>query len=369
MLRRLGPMALTIGSLLSAGSASAQLPAPYAEGMSTMPAMATPASSDGAAPRSHAAPADDRLVRNASQFEPYSTFDEIRSRANQKPLWEDPEVKPSAFYKGGACADGSCGHAGHLKLGLGGLGRGLGGHGGLDGDKDTGTGPEFDSANCWTCLNFEHKTFLSYHYLEPLRTATKAGYGHAHGVTVGTEWLPWIARDDEHHFSRWGFLTAFDYNAYMGNRDVILQSELSGNVLSPSSGNGFGFLLGPTYRSDFFLFGHLRMSPSVSVGLDLNWVTMRETAPTVFPPAPITRPDPQPTFTTAEGAEVRFIEKFKYTDFCWGAYGRVVFDFPIKQKLNIGFGMDMRASKTETFVRNDDWRKYFGLILQVTGEF
>ena len=248
------------------------------------------------------------------------------------------------------------------------MGGGHGGHGG-HGDADTGTGPDFDCANCWTGFNFEQKTFIAYHYLYPLRTATKSAYGRAHGATIGREWLPWISRDDERHFSRWGFLTAFDYNAYQGNRDVILQSELSGNVLSSAGGNGFGFLLGPTYRSDFFLFGHIRMSPSVSVGLDLNWVTMREAEPVVFPPAPVVRPDPQPTFISAEGALVRSIEKFKYTDFCWGAYGRVVFDFPIRQKLNFGVGMDLRTSKTETFVRNDEWRKHFGLILQLTGEW
>jgi hypothetical protein len=164
-------------------------------------------------------------------------------------------------------------------------------------------------------------------------------------------------------------LTAFDYNYYQGNHDTILLSEQSGNVLSSDGGNGFGGLFGPVFRSDMYLFGCFRMSPSVSFGLDLNWVTMKEALPTVVPPAPIVRPDPQPTFSSASGAFVRSIETFKYTDFGIGAFGRVVFDFPITQKFNIGWGMDLRATKTDAFVSRDDWRKHFGMILQVTGEF
>src|SRR3954470_24458569 len=89
MLRRLGPMALTIGSLLSAGSASAQQPPmPYAEGMATMPAMAAPVTSNIMAPVNHAAPTDARLVPNPAAFDPYSAYDEMRSRAKDAPLWE-----------------------------------------------------------------------------------------------------------------------------------------------------------------------------------------------------------------------------------------------------------------------------------------
>jgi len=363
-------MALTIGSLLSAGPASAQLPAPYAEApttmpaMATMPGMATSPSSDLTAPVNHAAPTDPRIVRTHANFDPYATYDEIRSRANERPLWETPSEKPSDFYSGSGCADGKCGKNkdGHGLHGGGGLG-------GRDDGKDTGTGPDFDCANCWRGLNFEHKIFADYHYLYPLRTATKVGYGIGNGATLGVEWLPWVARDDANHFSRWGWITAFDYTNWRGNRDTILVSEFSGNVLSSAGGNTFGMLLGPAYRTDFYFFGKIRVSPSISAGLDLNWTTMREAEPSVFPPAPIIRPDPQPTFTEANGALVRSVQKFKFTDFCWGPYGRVVFDFPIRQKLNLGIGMDLRISKTEMFVKNDEARKHFGLILQIAGEF
>jgi hypothetical protein len=375
MLRRLGPMALTIGSLLSAGSASAQPPAPYAEGMATMPAMAAPVSTGVGDPTNHAAPKDGRIIRTGSAFEAYSAYDEIRSRANQRPLWEEPSERPGDIYRTSGCAD-DCGPGGHGKHGKGhgdghgGLGGGLLGRlGGLGDGADRGYGPDFDCASCWRWANFEHKTFAAYTYLVPLRTATKVGYGKANGATVGTEWLPWVSRDDARHFSRWGLLTAFDYHNFSGNRNDVLVSQLSGNALSSAGGNSFGALLGPVFRSDFFLFGVIRMSPSVSVGLDLNWTTMRETEPAIFPPPPVPRPDPQPTYFPDQGLTVRSIEKFKYTDFCWGPYGRVVFDFPIRQKLNLGIGMDLRISKTETFVRHDEARKHFGLILQITGEF
>jgi hypothetical protein len=367
MLRRLGPVALTIGSLLSAGSASAQGPLSIGDGMGTVPARST--SLLDAAPVSHATPpAGSPLVQSTAAFNPYAVHDELKARANSSPLWSEPTSKPSDYYRCSDCVSGNCG-----KHGLSGLKdklKGLGGHGGLNGhgNGDFGTGPDFQCANCWSTFNFEHKTFVSYQYKEALRTATEVGYGQAHGATAGVEWLPWVYRDDARHFSRWGFLTAFDYNHYLGNSNAILQSELSGNVLSSASGNSFGGLFGPVWRSDIFLFGCIRMSPSISAGLDVNWVTMKEQAPAAFPPPPIVRPDPQPTFVPSD-VTIRSIEEFKYTDFCVGGYGRVLFDFPVRQKLNLGFGMDLRISKTDTFVRRDEYRKHFGLILQVTGEF
>ena len=359
MLRRLGPVAMTIGSLLCAASASAQTLPAYTDGAATVPARS--ASLIDAPPTSHATPPAGPIVGNPATFNPYSVHDELRSRHNQGPLWENPSGKVSDYYRCNDCVNGNCSkhYGGKLKSLFHSLGE----------DEPKDPGPDFQCANCWSTFNFEHKTFASYHYLGPLRTATKVGYGRAHGATVGTEWLPWVYRDDERHFSRWGFLTAFDYNYYQGNEATILQSEQSGNVLSSDGGNGFGALLGPVFRSDLYLFGCVRMSPTVSFGLDLNWVTMKEELPTVVPPAPVVRPDPQPTFTSAEGAFIRSIETFKYTDFCIGGYFRVVFDFPITQKINVGWGMDARMSKTDAFVRRDDWRKHFGMILQVTGEF
>jgi hypothetical protein len=349
MLRRLGPLAVTIGSILGGGAASAQAPG-------------LPAASAPMAGGTHSA-APGGLLYDRGNFNALDVYDQMRSQSRLLPA-SAPGEKPSDMYLGGGSAAPAAGSAGCNDCGPGG---GLRGGRGMGGNGDNG--PDFQCANTWRWTNFEHKLFLNYHYLTPLRTATKTAYGKANGATLGVEWLPWVVRDDERHFTRWGWITAFDYNAYTGERDDILRSELSGNILSSGGGNSWGFLLGPVWRSDFFLFGHFRMSPSLAAGVNFDWTTMRQAAPPVIPPAPIVRPDPQPTFTPGDTVFIRDIQKFKYTDFSIGGYARVLFDFPIRQNLNVGVGMDMRVVPTTTFVRNDEAKKFFGLILQITGEW
>jgi hypothetical protein len=390
MLRRFGPLALSLGSLLGPAAlaqAPAQAPpAPYAS-MPSAPAVEHASDRTGpVTPRS--------LIRDPENFNPYDVY--YTMRAEHLKNGADHE-KPSLRYidheegaapgvvAGADAGPGGCTTCGGRHLGLPGL-QGIRGRFSnmcadarsalsCEGWKDgvDCPDPQFQCANCYGWTNFEKKMFIQYHYLYPLRTASKVAYGESNGAMIGVEWLPWVIRDDERHFTRWGVITAFDYQNFNGNRTAIIQSLQSGNILSSSSGNAFGAIIAPVWRHDFFIFNH-RFSPSMALGLSLDWVAMRETDPNSQTPAPIapgipTVPEPFPNTGLPFTNTVLQVDSFRYTDFCVGGYGKFMIDIPLHDKLNLGFGMDLRLVPSKVFLPNDGMRKHFGVIVQLSADF
>ena len=256
-----------------------------------------------------------------------------------------------------------------------------------------GAGADFQAANTWAWTNVEKKLFINYTHATPYSTASKLAYGPSDGAEIGVEVLPWVLRDDDRRFTRMGWTTAFDYRDYKGNRGAEILSTLSGNTLASAGGRGFSAIVAGTWRTDFRLFG-MRMSPSLSAGLDFDTVSMRQTAvdptvaasiasSTIRPPneLPIVQPTvlggpnfpwltPQSTLPLAAGASPLYVVKeFRYTDFAVGGYFKFMLDFPIKQHLNLGIGLDVRLVPGQALLNTGDYRKQIGLLFQLGGDF
>jgi hypothetical protein len=367
MLRRYGPWAM--GVLMGAGVATAQEPIPASSFAPPAGALSGPVPMDASA-ISHDPHGQGWLRRRALTDTLGANYELSHLRSEANPLHEPISEAPGVRY--------GCGPRG---------GRGFGG------DPDAGAAADFQAANPWARTNVEKKLFILYQHATPYSTATKLTAGQYNGAQVGMEVLPWVLRDDDKRFTRFGWSAAFDYRDYRGNLGAIVQSELSGNNLAVAGGTSFGALLGGTWRTDFHFFG-IRMSPNVTAGLDLDWASFRQAAPNAallssitlanqrppnelptVQPQVVGGPDfpwltPQSTLPLAAGQSPLYsVQQFRSSDFSVGGYFKSMIDFPIRQHLNLGIGFDVRVLPGKAFLRDGDARKHIGLLLQIGGDF
>ena len=79
---------------------------------------------------------------------------------------------------------------------------------------------------------------------------------------------------------------------------------------------------------------------------------------------------PQSTVPLAAGQSPLYsVQQFRSSDFTVGGYFKGMLDFPIRQHLNLGIGFDVRMLPGKAFLRDGDYRKHVGLLLQIGGDF
>lgn len=214
---------------------------------------------------------------------------------------------------------------------------------------DDANGPcDFKACSPWSEWDFEKRFIAAFIFRNAHGGATQAAYGDSWGAQFGVEWLPWVLVDGSDRYSRMGFTTLFEYSNFEGGGSTTLQSIQTRNFITIGDGVSYSFILGPTYRCDFDLFG-VRVSPSVTAGVDFEWTTLRERQPTNF--------------------VIRRVNEFKYSGFDAGFYSRLMWDFGITDYLTIGVGMDFKYVPTDVMVRHDEARKHTAVVLQITHSF
>lgn len=319
MLRQVGMQALVCGAaFVWAGSATAQQPL-YTSGHWTESPREAPTMPMSVVPSYGVARASDQVDTGPSahqttcSFNAYSHFDETVSRArhDHRPL----------RHRGKQC-------------------NGCGEHSRED-------GCDFECANCYTRWDVEKRIFMTYSHGNAMGLTTSETYGDSHSAQVGAELLPFIISDNETCYTRWGLMSMFNYVNYEGNRNITLQSRLSGNLLTVDNADTFGLAIGPVLRTDFELFG-VRLSPNAAVGLALDWTTIDEIRP--------------------QGSITRQVDSFKFASFDAGAYIRMAMDFGITESLNFTVGGDYKLIKTDAMIDND-FRNHFGVVVGFSHEF
>ncbi|MFO0946146.1 MAG: hypothetical protein U1D30_09410 [Planctomycetota bacterium] len=207
---------------------------------------------------------------------------------------------------------------------------------------------DFECANCYGKIDIEKHLFYTYAHGNAEGDVTKNAYGDSHNGQVGLELLPWVLRDSPNFYSRWGVTTMFNYGNFQGNREIAFQSEKSGMQLTVNDGVSYGFVIGPSARADFELF-HIRFSPNGMIGAAFDWTSVREIQP--------------------QGANLVFVDKFKFAGFDVGGYVRGMMDFPITQHINISVGMEYRFIPTDIMIDDGEFRKHLGFVIGLNHEF
>lgn len=217
------------------------------------------------------------------------------------------------------------------------------------GNCDDANGPcDFKAANPWGDWDFEKRFIAAFVSRNAHGGATQAAYGDSWGAQFGVEWLPWVLTDGSERYSRMGFTTLFEYANFEGGSNTTLQNRQTLNFLTIGDGVSYSFIVGPTYRVDFDFLG-IRMSPSAMVGIDFEWTTLRERAPTSL--------------------NIRRIDDFKFSGFDAAFYTRLMWDYGITDNMTLGIGMDFKYVPTDVMVRSNEARKHTGFIVQLTHNF
>ena len=313
MLRRIGLKALTVGLLLvGASSALAEPPLYVAESLDSHASAPTgTVRTPGVEQLDPQAPAIMPVEHCTNcEFDPVGHFHESVDRENRRPF--------------------------RFKLGRG---------DDRDGDAEY---EDFECANCFSRFDVEKRLIFGYTHGNANKFATQGGYGDAHSGQVGAEVLPFVLSDAYNRYTRWGATILFNYSNYEGNRAIRLTSQESGRVLSIDDGETWGFILGPTVRTDFEI-GPLRLSPNAMIGVAFEWTTLDSVLP--------------------GPSRNRDIDNFKETGFDVGGYLRLMLDFPINDQFTIGVGGDYKFVPTDVMVRDDEFRKHMGLVLTVSHTF
>lgn len=207
---------------------------------------------------------------------------------------------------------------------------------------------DFECANCYGWIDVEKRIFFTYSYDSPNGTPTKFGYGSGNSAQVGVEVLPWVLRDSPNIYTRWGGTALFNYTGWDGFDGGYLQSNLSGRVLSVSYGTSYGFGVGPTWRTDFEIFG-VRLSPNATVALFFDWTTMKPKEP-ILP-------------------NVRTIDEFRFAGFDVGGIIRAGLDIPITKSFNFVVLGQWKFVPTDVMTRNGDLRSHIGVVVGFNQEF
>lgn len=343
MLRRLGKAALTFGFLLvSVPLASAQNSL-YTPGNLEHAAQGdTGVVPIGAVEQLNSPGTPILQVQHSTtcNFDPYQSYHE-GIVGHRHASWREKHIT-SADY-GGCGGDGcaNCSNGSNCKYLLD-----MDGPFGKVGD---GNCPDFECANCWAGIDVEKRFMFAFGHGNAHKPATQAGYGDNYAGLFITEVLPWVITDGDSEYTRWGLSGMFGYYRSQGNRAAVLQSGVAGRQLTVDETEILNLTIGPTIRTDFYL-GRLRLSPNVMGGIAFDWTDVSEIRPVA-------------------GGAVRQIDYFKYAGFDVGGYVRLMLDFGITKKLNIGVGMDYKATPTNVMLRPDETRKYLGFILAISHEF
>ena len=232
----------------------------------------------------------------------------------------------------------------------------------------------FLCANCYDRWNFEKRIFGAYVHSVAHGGVTETSYGDAHAGQAGIELLPYVIQDGSRSFTRFGGTIMFDYQNYEGSvpneafsfadravPSLTVQSLETGEVFTTDNGETFSLMLGPTWRTDFDMFG-IRMSPNVTAGLSLDWTNIDGRQ---IPPVDNTG---QTIFGFAQTGD-RQIDRYKTTGFDAGGFVRAVWDFGITERINFGVGGQYRFTPTNVAVDDFETRKHIGVVLQFSTEF
>lgn len=337
MLLRLGKSALTVSFLLvGATLATAQSPL-YVPGNMERSSAEAHMALPGAVPigaveqlSSTGRPIKQVQHSTTCNFDPYQSYHE--GMVGERHMnWREKHIT-GGFSDCQGC--GTCGKGG----GLGWFGK--------IGDENC---PDFECANCWAAYDVEKRFIFMFGHGNAHKPATQAGYGDNYAGMFTTEVLPWVITDGDSEYTRWGISTMFGWYRTQGNRAITLQSDQTGRTLNVNSSEILNLTIGPTIRSDFFL-GKMRISPNVMGGIAFDWTDISEIRP-------------------IQGVPVRDIDYFKYAGFDVGGYVRLMLDFGITKKMNIGVGIDYKATPTNVMLRADETRKFLGFILAISHEF
>lgn len=243
---------------------------------------------------------------------------------------------------GGSCGP-SCGN-GCGGGALAGIGRCLAAKGIGNGDCE-----DYECANCYSRWDCEKRLYIGYVAGNATKASTRLGPNDLDGAQVGAEFLPWVCQDGSEFFARMGFTVMWQYSHFRGGAvEGQLESDLTGGLISVDSGQMHSFIIAPTYRVDFDIFG-IRLSPNASMGMTFDWIDLQPTAPV--------------------GGRTAPVEEFKFTGFDAGYYGKWALDFGITEKINFSIGMDFRASTTDVMQDSGDLRKHLGLVIGMSHTF
>lgn len=206
----------------------------------------------------------------------------------------------------------------------------------------------YPCANCYAGWDIEKRVVINYVHGNASKPATRISVGDFDGGQLGVEFLPWVLQDGSEVFSRMGFTIMGQYSRLYGNHLSSTQSRLSGGLLNVDSGDMWSLIVAGTYRLDFDFLG-VRFSPNALMGGTFDWI------------------DVEPGHYG--GGIAKQVDFFNLTGFDCGFYARLMFDVGITEKINIGIGMDFRASHTDVMQDDHDLRKHTGLVLTMSHTF
>ena len=207
---------------------------------------------------------------------------------------------------------------------------------------------QFPYSNAHPWLDFEKRFFVSYVSGSAKNLDSRVVYGNANSLQVGAEFLPTPITDADLYYCRWGITAMFNYSRYEGDASTTLLSELSGSVIAVDEGQSYGFVIGPTFRTDFEIHG-LRLSPNATFGVAFDWTTLDTTAPT--------------------SASTFSVEEFKTSGFDAGPYVRLMLDVALSDNVYLGIGGDYKHIPTDVMVSNDGYRGHLGFVITLSHEF